>query len=102
MSNYRISFEKSVEIVVKADSYEEASQAANILSDYDISDMADSWEIVVFPTSEEPDHGILDGDIVAIEDMPTEEELLENETEDERYQREYCIGDPRQLAMEVA
>ena len=100
--NFHVEITKTAEMVVQANSIEEVRQAVAGMTSMDIDDWAGEWEHFISNSNAEADSGVLHGEIVSIEDMPTEEELLENETEDERYYREYAIGDHRQLSMQVA
>ena len=103
MENFRVCFERSFELVIRAEDEGLLTAVLADMTDYDINDLAGygGWEFTCLHSTSAADQGLLDGEIVHIDDMPTDEELLASETEDERYQREYAVGDPRQASLPI-
>ena len=98
------SINKSTSAFIQAKDKQTLRESLSRMTTWDIEEFCDNGydkdgeTMVLCEVETEPQYGILDGEIVYIEDIPPVEET---ETEDEKYVREYAVGDPRQKTLDV-
>lgn len=98
---------ESANVAIRAKSREELKEALSHMVAYEHEELIEGMssyddretEFDIFgETEQSPVYAVHDGKVLNVDEAPTPEE---EETEDEKYMREYGVNDPRQIKMEV-